>query len=1115
MQNRLLSWNPSKSGQLISAIGNQADLLEIKTVDELHQPNINSKPFHNIKASKEFGAVVSNIEWCPFIRESSVTAFGSVGGNVDVINWTNSTEVNICDPSKLGVRCCNALAWNHSSIGRVAAGFDNIRSEHSCIIWDLHGSSFARILSSDSASSLAWLEDSAHVLAIGTSMGWVKLYDQRSSHTVPLLSYYAHPGRLPKKVKGIRVDPFCSYSFATFSDAVGDEAVKIWDIRKLNVMKTLNHVTPSFTVLPRCDEGIGAETGLLAGGHLSHSTPQPGIVDIAWSPTQEGILAVALLSNKSISFYCTKKNFDDQSKQTDDNTQPSSKAMSEISTHHPLHTFSVTTDTIKNLNWQNTSKTPGENYFNMCDCPASAGWEVFGTMKESKSLRKKELFDFMENNFSKFDEISHETNRIFVSTSNGYIDFEFKERIPMALSSFGIIALSSRNNIVIANTTSTSSNMRKPSTANDNFNQLNVEEIMKRRSQTGYSFDASNNLEVISMELDNMHIHSASVVATECVGEVWSHLAKSIHKRNCLELYRVWMWVDRIETTLNTKTNNLFLRNCGVLNRLSGDKIKSESGDSPSYVPILGCRVYNSKERILCKNMCGWTTCMYANRKTSFPPNVATVTFADDHENDLPNFDEAILDVIVDECEVNDGFERAAALALWHGSIDLAVRVLLNVAEGKRKINDDKETAIEWDYPVSQEYLKLVSLVAMCWAGFAGQLNLQHNSSWVNMCEHVLFLLQTVTRRSSAYLRAGCLFLLQISTSNSKFFALEEIITDKEIALEDRIAFGCTFMDYNPLINWLTETLNVGKSKGEIELLIISGLSSQGISVLQNYIDIYNDIQTAALLVSRNIESKVRKNSQDNEESSSQLSQLEWRWVNEYRNVLNRWELFIERASLDVELGKRHRHNSDLLAFFDDNNNRAASNVPNSIKPVSYGLGNQKNRSGAISANMDKSKMKISHGYAIPPHSDNPHVFLRCSYCGASLPLNEILLNKLDNAHNQKSVLNCCASCNKQLPRCYVCRLYLGMINPYLDFKSTQNQRRNNIDNFSGVLSGREKKDESVVHNVLDFTRWFYFCQHCRHGGHSVCIDEWFTGGSTRRDVCGVNGCGCNCMVWT
>ena len=43
--------------------------------------------------------------------------------------------------------------------------------------------------------------------------------------------------------------------------------------------------------------------------------------------------------------------------------------------------------------------------------------------------------------------------------------------------------------------------------------------------------------------------------------------------------------------------------------------------------------------------------------------------------------------------------------------------------------------------------------------------------------------------------------------------------------------------------------------------------------------------------------------------------------------------------------------------------------------------------------------------------------------------------------------------------------------------------------------------------NSLNFGKWFTWCQHCRHGGHAGCLNDWFEG----QGSCGVNGCDCNC----
>jgi hypothetical protein len=65
--------------------------------------------------------------------------------------------------------------------------------------------------------------------------------------------------------------------------------------------------------------------------------------------------------------------------------------------------------------------------------------------------------------------------------------------------------------------------------------------------------------------------------------------------------------------------------------------------------------------------------------------------------------------------------------------------------------------------------------------------------------------------------------------------------------------------------------------------------------------------------------------------------------------------------------------------------------------------------------------------------------------------------------------------------------------------------------------SGAFGYSDEVPHNVLSFGQWFFFCQHCKHGGHAACIDDWFEGEDHNRErgreVCGVNGCSCHCRA--
>jgi hypothetical protein len=94
----------------------------------------------------------------------------------------------------------------------------------------------------------------------------------------------------------------------------------------------------------------------------------------------------------------------------------------------------------------------------------------------------------------------------------------------------------------------------------------------------------------------------------------------------------------------------------------------------------------------------------------------------------------------------------------------------------------------------------------------------------------------------------------------------------------------------------------------------------------------------------------------------------------------------------------------------------------------------------------------------------------------------------------------------------------MGLVNPHAEFNRVLAQRNaastaaasnKGPDAVAGGGDGGWMNHNEEAHNMLDFGRWFFFCQHCKHGGHAACIDDWFGG----REVCGVNGCYCNCRA--
>ena len=193
--------------------------------------------------------------------------WGNAAGCVTLVDWNNANnECIICAaPSKGGRRSTTSISWNghYHHYDRVAAGFDLLKNEYCLHIWDVNSAELlqtghdvglkplVKLCFEEATASLAWLPDNPHLLAVGTAMGWVRVFDTRQSSSVNTtlptnqnndsstavsssnsgaaisleMSIMAHPGARNRKVKGIRPDPFHPHLIGTFSDSVSSPSL--------------------------------------------------------------------------------------------------------------------------------------------------------------------------------------------------------------------------------------------------------------------------------------------------------------------------------------------------------------------------------------------------------------------------------------------------------------------------------------------------------------------------------------------------------------------------------------------------------------------------------------------------------------------------------------------------------------------------------------------------------------------------------------------------------------------------------------------------------------------------------------------------------------------------
>ena len=116
--------------------------------------------------------------------------------------------------------------------------------------------------------------------------------------------------------------------------------------------------------------------------------------------------------------------------------------------------------------------------------------------------------------------------------------------------------------------------------------------------------------------------------------------------------------------------------------------------------------------------------------------------------------------------------------------------------------------------------------------------------------------------------------------------------------------------------------------------------------------------------------------------------------------------------------------------------------------------------------------------------------------------------------------------CRKPLPRCAICLLPMGCLNPFNQIKREGNSlssRGNSISNSvvsdaglanyatarARVNSAQEQRVSEDLSELarMPFTEWFTWCIKCKHGGHAHHMVGWFS----KHRTCPVSNCNCKC----
>ncbi|ODV85552.1 hypothetical protein CANARDRAFT_176000 [[Candida] arabinofermentans NRRL YB-2248] len=204
----------------------------------------------------------------------------------------------------------------------------------------------------------------------------------------------------------------------------------------------------------------------------------------------------------------------------------------------------------------------------------------------------------------------------------------------------------------------------------------------------------------------------------------------------------------------------------------------------------------------------------------------------------------------------NENHERAAGWAVFHGDIARAVQIL---ADSKKESYRIMSTAI---------------------AGYFAFKDSQVNNTWKDQC-----------RKLSSDLENPYLRVIFAYIADSNWW---DVLDDSSLPLRERLGVALRFLSDSELNVYLNRLAQNVINRGEIEGIILTGITEKGINLLQSFVDRTSDIQSASLIASYG----CPKYFQDDRVES---------WIESYRELLNSWSLFAVRAKFDVSRTKLSR----------------------------------------------------------------------------------------------------------------------------------------------------------------------------------------------------------------
>ncbi|CCH62751.1 hypothetical protein TBLA_0I00920 [Henningerozyma blattae CBS 6284] len=367
-------------------------------------------------------------------------------------------------------------------------------------------------------------------------------------------------------------------------------------------------------------------------------------------------------------------------------------------------------------------------------------------------------------------------------------------------------------------------------------------------------------------------------------------------------------------------------------------------------------------------------------------------------------------------------YEKAAAWAVFFGDIPKAVEIL-----GSAK----------------RERLRLIGTAI---SGYMAYKDKPGDNAWRQQC-----------RKMSSELENPYLRVIFAFIADNDWW---DILYEPAISLREKLGVALRNLNDTDLTRFLERTSYTMIENGELEGLILTGITPSGIDLLQSYVSKTSDVQSAALI---SIFGSPRYFQDERVDE----------WVQTYRSMLNSWGLFLMRSKFDVLRTKLSR--------------------------TSAGVVTAKIKSRQLFIQCMNCKKNI-----------NSSSFNGKSHNESSEPLDFKRFGNKKSVKDNPRKKHSCPHCGTSFPHCAICLLPLGTTNLPFTIEGFQNKLEIQDDALSEF---GEKNSEEIMKNKIYKSRklrlneWFSFCLSCNHGMHAGHAEEWFN----KHSVCPTPRCTCQC----